>query len=66
MYQVLSDGDNAVGLEQLEDAGEIALCSARRSSASMSAMSGANGMFYMEYRYVFYPSHLCIELCILG
>ncbi|XP_027340320.1 general transcription and DNA repair factor IIH helicase subunit XPB1 isoform X1 [Abrus precatorius] len=48
--KVLSAGDDAVGLEQLEeDADEIALHSARRSQASMSAMSGAKGMVYMEY-----------------
>jgi DNA excision repair protein ERCC-3 len=48
----LSAGDDAVGLEQLEeDADDIALHKARRSMGSMSAMSGANGMVYMEYRY---------------
>lgn len=48
--KVLSAGDDAVGLEQLEeDADEIALHSARRSQGSMSAMSGAKGMVYMEY-----------------
>lgn len=42
-----------VGLEQLEDdADQIALDKARRSVGSMSAMSGANGMVYMEYRYL--------------
>ncbi|KAJ1411795.1 P-loop containing nucleoside triphosphate hydrolase [Sesbania bispinosa] len=50
--KVLSAGDDAVGLEQLEeDADEIALHNARRSQGSMSAMSGAKGMLYMEYRY---------------
>ncbi|KAG5029979.1 hypothetical protein JHK87_013493 [Glycine soja] len=49
--KVLSAGDDQVGLEQLdEDADEIALQSARRSQGSMSAMSGAKGMVYMEYR----------------
>lgn len=49
---MLSAGDDAVGLEQLEeDADDIALHKARRSLGSMSAMSGANGMVYMEYRY---------------
>lgn len=49
---MLSAGDDAVGLEQLEeDADDIALQKARRSAGSMSAMSGANGMVYMEYRY---------------
>lgn len=49
---MLSAGDDAVGLEQLEeDADDIALHKARRSMGSMSAMSGANGMVYMEYRY---------------
>ncbi|GAU19414.1 hypothetical protein TSUD_76580, partial [Trifolium subterraneum] len=48
--KVLNAGDDAVGLEQLEeDADEIALKSARRSQGSMSAMSGAKGMVYMEY-----------------
>ncbi|KAJ1405990.1 P-loop containing nucleoside triphosphate hydrolase [Sesbania bispinosa] len=48
--KVLSAGDDAVGLEQLEeDADEIALHNARRSQGSMSAMSGAKGMLYMEY-----------------
>lgn len=50
--QVLSAGDDAVGLEQLEeDADDIALHKARRMAGSMSAMSGAHGMVYMEYRY---------------
>lgn len=50
--KVLSAGDNEVGLEQLEeDADDIALQKARRSAGSMSAMSGANGRVYMEYRY---------------
>lgn len=49
--QVLSAGDDAVGLEQLEeDADEVALMKARRTMGSMSAMSGANGMVYMEYK----------------
>lgn len=49
---MLSAGDEAVGLEQLEeDADDIALHKARRFGGSMSAMSGANGMVYMEYRY---------------
>lgn len=48
--KVLNAGDDAVGLEQLEDdADELALKSARRSQGSMSAMSGAKGMVYMEY-----------------
>ncbi|KAJ7944948.1 DNA repair helicase XPB1 [Quillaja saponaria] len=48
--KVLSAGDDAVGLEQLEeDADDIALHKARYSMKSMSAMSGANGMVYMEY-----------------
>lgn len=50
--KVLSAGDDAVGLEQLdEDADDIALHKARRIAGSMSAMSGAQGMVYMEYRY---------------
>ncbi|CAI9094122.1 OLC1v1029812C5 [Oldenlandia corymbosa var. corymbosa] len=48
--KVLSAGDDAVGLEQLEeDADGMALLKARRYAGSMSAMSGANGMVYMEY-----------------
>lgn len=48
--KVLSAGDDAVGLEQLEeDADDIALQKARRYAGSMSAMSGANGRIYMEY-----------------
>ncbi|KAF5930246.1 hypothetical protein HYC85_031119 [Camellia sinensis] len=47
--KVLSAGDDAVGLELLEeDADDIALQKARRAAGSMSAMSGANGMVYME------------------
>uniref|UniRef100_A0A7N0T0A5 DNA 3'-5' helicase n=1 Tax=Kalanchoe fedtschenkoi TaxID=63787 RepID=A0A7N0T0A5_KALFE len=50
LNKVLVAGDDAVGLEQLdEDADDIALHKARRFSGSMSAMSGANGMVYMEY-----------------
>ena len=49
--QVLNAGDDAVGLEQLEeDTDGMALQKARRSMGSMSAMSGAKGMLYMEYR----------------
>lgn len=48
--KVLSAGDDAVGLEQLEeDTDDIALQKARRTMGSMSAMSGAHGMVYMEY-----------------
>lgn len=48
---MLSAGDDLVGLEQLEeDADELALMKARRYMGSMSAMSGANGMVYMEYK----------------
>lgn len=61
MHQVLSAGDDAVGLEQLEeDADDIALHKARRSMGSMSAMSGANGMVYMEYRYDI--SLFCVQI----
>lgn len=50
LSKVLNAGDDAVGLEQLEeDADDIALQKARRSVGSMSAMSGASGMVYMEY-----------------
>ncbi|KAL6578818.1 General transcription and DNA repair factor IIH helicase subunit xpb1 [Orobanche minor] len=48
--KVLSAGDDAVGLEQLEeDEDGDALTKARRSAKSMSAMSGAKGMVYMEF-----------------
>ncbi|TYJ07711.1 hypothetical protein E1A91_A11G024300v1 [Gossypium mustelinum] len=48
--KVLTAGDDVVGLEQLEeDADDIALHKARRTTGSMSSMSGANGMVYMEY-----------------
>ncbi|KAL9234006.1 hypothetical protein vseg_008930 [Gypsophila vaccaria] len=51
LKKVLSAGDDVVGLEQLdEDADEVALMKARRTMGSMSAMSGANGMVYMEYK----------------
>ncbi|KAK8948315.1 DNA repair helicase XPB1 [Platanthera guangdongensis] len=50
LNKVLSAGDDAVGLEQLEeDADDIALLKARRTVGSMSALSGASGMVYMEY-----------------
>ncbi|XP_021753875.1 DNA repair helicase XPB1-like [Chenopodium quinoa] len=50
LRKVLTAGDDAVGLEMLEeDADEVALMKARRTSGSMSVMSGANGMVYMEY-----------------
>lgn len=49
--QVLNAGDDAVGLEQLEeDHDDIERVKARRHTGSMSAMSGAKGMVYMEYR----------------
>lgn len=50
LNKVLTAGDDAVGLEQLEeDADDIALLKARRTIGSMSAFSGASGMVYMEY-----------------
>ncbi|GMH28867.1 hypothetical protein Nepgr_030710 [Nepenthes gracilis] len=50
LKKVLTAGDDLVGLEQLEeDADDIALVKGRRSMGSMSAMSGASGMVYMEY-----------------
>ncbi|KDP25407.1 hypothetical protein JCGZ_20563 [Jatropha curcas] len=50
LAKVLNAGDDAVGLEQLEeDADDITLHKARRTMGSMSAMSGAKGMVYMEY-----------------
>lgn len=57
--QLLNAGDDAVGLEQLEeDADDIALQKARRTSGSMSAFSGAGGHIYMEYKYsILLPSN---------
>ncbi|KAJ0964307.1 hypothetical protein J5N97_029429 [Dioscorea zingiberensis] len=50
LSKVLNAGDDMVGLEQLEeDADDIALQKARRTSGSMSALSGASGHIYMEY-----------------
>ncbi|KAK4488243.1 hypothetical protein RD792_003990 [Penstemon davidsonii] len=50
LKKVLTAGDDLVGLEQLEeDADGMALQKARRTFGSMSAMSGASGMVYMEY-----------------
>lgn len=50
LNKVLTAGDDAVGLELLdEDADDIALHKGRRSVGSMSAMSGAKGRVYMEY-----------------
>ncbi|XP_071705438.1 general transcription and DNA repair factor IIH helicase/translocase subunit XPB1-like isoform X2 [Rutidosis leptorrhynchoides] len=51
--KVLSAGDDLVGLEILEDdTDDIALqkARARRLAGSMSAMSGAKGMMYHEFR----------------
>ncbi|XP_047308546.1 general transcription and DNA repair factor IIH helicase subunit XPB1-like [Impatiens glandulifera] len=48
--KVLSAGEDTVGLEMLEeDTDDVALQKARRSVGSMTAMSGAKGMVYMEY-----------------
>ncbi|GER30337.1 homolog of xeroderma pigmentosum complementationgroup B 1 [Striga asiatica] len=48
--KVLTAGDDAVGLEQLEeDTDGIALQKARRSFKPMSMMSGAHGKLYMEF-----------------
>ncbi|XP_072995058.1 general transcription and DNA repair factor IIH helicase/translocase subunit XPB1-like [Typha latifolia] len=50
LSKVLNAGDDVVGLEQLEeDSDGKALLKARRSTGTMSALSGANGMVYMEY-----------------
>lgn len=50
LTKVLNAGDEAGGVEQLEeDADDITQLSARRTIGSMSAMSGARGMVYMEY-----------------
>ncbi|KMZ67773.1 hypothetical protein ZOSMA_25G01640 [Zostera marina] len=50
LNNLLVAGDDMVGLEQLEeDTDGMALLKARRSMGSMRAMSGANGMIYMEY-----------------
>ena len=45
---MLSVGDDAIGLKQLEeDADDIALHKVHRFMGSMSAVLGANGMVYM-------------------
>ncbi|CAN1300645.1 General transcription and DNA repair factor IIH helicase subunit XPB1, partial [Linum perenne] len=50
LRKVLSEKVDRIGLEQLEeDVDDIALIKARRYAGSMSAMSGARGMVYMEY-----------------
>ncbi|CAA0838744.1 DNA repair helicase XPB1 [Striga hermonthica] len=50
LAKVLTAGDDAVGLEQLEeDTDGIALQKARRSFKPMSMMSGAHGKLYMEF-----------------
>ncbi|KAF7828245.1 DNA repair helicase XPB1 [Senna tora] len=64
--KVLSAGDDAVGLEQLEeDADDIALHNARRSAGSMSAMSGAKGMLYMEYSLLDQLTRYKLLICII-
>ncbi|KAL0447919.1 UNVERIFIED_CONTAM: General transcription and DNA repair factor IIH helicase subunit XPB1 [Sesamum latifolium] len=63
LAKVLSAGDDAVGLEQLEeDADDIALQKARRSAGSMSAMSGAKGMVYMEYGFLMWKPSIVLLL----
>lgn len=50
LTRVLNAGDEAGGVEQLEeDVDDITQLRARRTIGSMSAMSGAHGMVYMEY-----------------
>ncbi|XP_008788735.2 general transcription and DNA repair factor IIH helicase subunit XPB1 [Phoenix dactylifera] len=50
LSKLLSAGDDAVGLEQLEeDQDGMALQKHRRYAISMSTLSGASGMVYMEY-----------------
>lgn len=50
LAKVLNAGDEAGGVEQLEeDVDDITQLAARRTIGSMSAMSGARGMVYMEY-----------------
>lgn len=62
---MLTAGDDAVGLEQLdEDMDDIALLKSRRFSGSMSAMSGADGRVYMEYRYADPIFSTFIALCV--
>lgn len=49
--QVLNAGDDMIGVEHLEeDSDGKALLKARRSAGSMSALSGAGGRIYLEYR----------------
>lgn len=50
LTKVLNAGDEAGGVEQLdEDVDDITQLRARRTIGSLSAMSGAQGMVYMEY-----------------
>ncbi|PRQ56829.1 putative DNA helicase [Rosa chinensis] len=50
LSKVLSAGDDKVGLEPHDnDADDISLQKAHRSTGSMSVMSGSDGMVYMEY-----------------
>ncbi|XP_031495189.1 general transcription and DNA repair factor IIH helicase subunit XPB1-like [Nymphaea colorata] len=49
LSKVLSAGDDVVGLEQLEEDADDITLQTRRSAGSLSAMSGANKMVYMEY-----------------
>lgn len=57
---MLNAGDDAVGLEQLEeDADDITVQKAKRIEGSMSDMSGATGRVYMEYaKYVYLVTEL--------
>ncbi|KAE9459558.1 hypothetical protein C3L33_08537, partial [Rhododendron williamsianum] len=55
--KVLSAADDAVGLELLEeDDDDVTLHKSCVSMKSMSAMSGASGMVYMEYKYGYFLS----------
>lgn len=64
----MSVGDDAVGLELLdEDPDDIALHKTTRRAGSMSAMSGAKGMIYMEYKYgylAFFLDSLFLDLLL--
>jgi hypothetical protein len=52
-FQVLHAGEEAIGVEQLdEDMDDITRNRFTRRNANMSSMSGADGRLYMEYRSV--------------
>jgi len=56
LCQVLSAGDEAAGIEQLdEDMDDITRNRFTRTHGNMGTISGSDGRFYMEYRFSFPP-----------